>query len=128
MRFFSLLIILMWSYCLYAQPDTTAMIKAVETKLQGGATVSGILTDKNHLGLHPKTPFRELIKQYATTTPLKITTSEEPGKKIRVVCVVSNKEGKPVAGALVYLYQTDSRGWYAADAPHVLAYEGDHRH
>ena len=41
---------------------------------------------------------------------------------------VKNSENDPVAGALVYLYHTDSRGWYAADAPHVLQYEGDVRH
>ena len=29
---------------------------------------------------------------------------------------------------MVYLYHTDSRGWVASDAPHVLQYEGDIRH
>ena len=29
---------------------------------------------------------------------------------------------------MVYLYHTDSRGWFAPDAPHVLQYEGDIRH
>jgi len=29
---------------------------------------------------------------------------------------------------LVYLYQTDAKGWYAADAPHILVNEGDMRH
>ena len=42
--------------------------------------------------------------------------------------MITNKEGQPVSNALVYLYQTDSRGWYAADAPHVLMNEGDFRH
>jgi protocatechuate 3,4-dioxygenase beta subunit len=45
-----------------------------------------------------------------------------------VFVTVKNKEGKPVPDALVYLYQTDSRGWYAADAPHVLVNSGDIRH
>ncbi|HEX7847955.1 MAG TPA: hypothetical protein VF476_19285, partial [Chitinophagaceae bacterium] len=52
----------------------------------------------------------------------------EPGKKIKVIGTVKDRSGKPIAGALVYLYQTDSKGWYAADAPHVLKNEGDMRH
>jgi protocatechuate 3,4-dioxygenase beta subunit len=45
-----------------------------------------------------------------------------------VIGIVKDKDGKPVADALVYLYHTDSRGWYAADAPHVSMNEGDMRH
>lgn len=45
-----------------------------------------------------------------------------------MIGTVKGTDGKPVADALVYLYHTDSRGWYAADAPHVLQYEGDVRH
>jgi len=45
-----------------------------------------------------------------------------------VIGTVKDTDSKPVAGALVYLYHTDSRGWYAADAPHVLLNEGDIRH
>jgi protocatechuate 3,4-dioxygenase beta subunit len=49
-------------------------------------------------------------------------------KKIKVTGAVKNEQGNPISGAQVYLYQTDSRGWYAADAPHVLMNEGDMRH
>jgi protocatechuate 3,4-dioxygenase beta subunit len=49
-------------------------------------------------------------------------------KKIKIVATVKDKDGKPVSNATVYLYQTDYRGWYAADAPHVLMNEGDFRH
>lgn len=45
-----------------------------------------------------------------------------------MIGTVKDNIGKPVTGALVYLYHTDCRGWYAADAPHVLQYEGDMRH
>jgi protocatechuate 3,4-dioxygenase beta subunit len=112
-----------------AQPDDQTLLNEVTTKLQyKSATVSTILTEKKYLTIHPLTEFRELIKANCTTDILKITTTDEPGKKIRVLCTVNDKDGKPVAGALVYLYQTDYRGWYAADAPHVLINEGDMRH
>ncbi|MEO5564281.1 MAG: hypothetical protein ABIR18_12625 [Chitinophagaceae bacterium] len=115
--------------CLPAQTDNLALLKETEVKLKSSAaSVSDILTDKKYMFLHPSTPFREMIKQYSTTAVLKVATAQEPGKKIRVMGVIKNKDGQPVAGALVYLYQTDARGWYAADVPHVLGNEGDTRH
>jgi protocatechuate 3,4-dioxygenase beta subunit len=109
--------------------DSTALIKDAENLLKTKAvSVSGILSDKKYIGVHPATAFRDLVKQYATTDVLTINTPDEPGKKIVVKATVKNKEGKPVPNALVYLYQTDSKGWYAADAPHVTGNEGDTRH
>lgn len=128
MKIIGLLIASLQVYGLAAQADTAILIKEVQTKLSNGSSNSAILTDKKYLAAHPATSFRELIKQHATTAILNIATAEEPGKKIRVTGTINNKEGKPVVGALIYLYQTDARGWYAADAPHVLAYEGDMRH
>lgn len=114
---------------LSAQTDSLSLLHEAATKLQNkSASVSSILSDKKYLSIHPATAFRELIEANSTTDILKITTADEPGKKIRVLGTVTGKDGKPVAGALVYLYQTDSRGWYAGDAPHVLVYEGDMRH
>jgi len=111
---------------LFAQQDS--LLPDVTAKLKAGHDVSSILTDKKYDRLHPETAFRELIKNYSSTAVLSITTDTIPGKKIKVFGWVKNKEGKPIAGALVYLYHTDARGWYAADAPHVLQYEGDIRH
>lgn len=112
-----------------AQKDSTVTIKEVEAKLKNGsASVSGILSDKKYLALHPATAFRELIKKYSTDAILVITSADEPGKKIKVLCTVKGEDGLPVSNALVYLYQTDARGWYAADAPHVGGNEGDFRH
>ena len=34
---------------------------------------------------------------------------------ISLIGTVKDTDDKPVAGALVYLYHTHSRGWYAAD-------------
>lgn len=112
-----------------AQPGDTSLLNEVRTKLQNkSASVSAILSDKKYLSIHPLTDFRELIKANNGTDILTIVTPDEPGKKIRVLGTITDKEGKPIANALVYLYQTDYRGWYAADAPHVLANEGDMRH
>ena len=45
-----------------------------------------------------------------------------------MIGTIKNTDGKPIADAFVYLYHTDARGWYAADAPHVSMNEGDMRH
>lgn len=113
----------------FGQLDKDALIKEAEEKLKTNkATISQILTDKKYDALHPETSFRQIIEKYCKAEPISITTDTIPGKKIKVIGTVRDTGGKPVAGALVYLYHTDSRGWYAADAPHVLQYEGDIRH
>ena len=126
---FAIIFFLYSSTLLNAQKDSLVLLNEAKTKLQNkSATVSDILTEKKYLSIHPLTEFRELIKANSDANILKITTADEPGKKIRVTATVSDKNGKPIAGALVYLYQTDAKGWYAADAPHVLQNEGDTRH
>lgn len=112
-----------------AQKDSAASIKDAAALLKNGsATVSGLLSDKKYLSLHPDTDFRELIKEYCTVGALTIATDDEPGRKIKVLVTVKGTDSLPVANVLVYLYQTDSRGWYAAGSPHVGGNEGDMRH
>ena len=114
---------------LFSQTNKETLIKEAEEKLKTNkATISQILTDKKYDAVHPETSFRGLIKKYCKSEIISIATDTIPGKKIKVIGTIKEKDGKPVAGALVYLYHTDSRGWYAADAPHVLQYEGDIRH
>lgn len=104
-------------------------IKEAAEKLKTGkATVSQILTDKKYDAVHPETSFRDLIEKYAIAETISIASDTIPGKKIKVIGTIKNEDGKPVVNALVYLYHTDSRGWYAADAPHVNMNEGDMRH
>jgi protocatechuate 3,4-dioxygenase beta subunit len=123
------LLILLISVQTFGQTDTAKLMTEVDNKLKShSSTVSGILTDPTYDLLHPKTAFRELVKKYADTKTIVIANEREPGKKIIVTTTLKNKNGEPIADASVYLYQTDAKGWYAADAPHVLAYEGDHRH
>ena len=113
----------------FCQLNKETLIKEVEEKLKTNkATISQILTDKKYDAVHPETSFRELIKQYCKAEVTSIATDTIPGRKIKVVGTIKNAEGKPIAGALVYLYHTDVRGWYAADVPHVLMNEGDMRH
>jgi len=113
----------------FCQLEKDALIKETEEKLKTNkATISQILTDKKYDAVHPETSFRELIKEYCKAEIISIATDTIPGRKIKVIGTIKNTEGRRVADAFVYLYQTDARGWYAADAPHVSMNEGDMRH
>ncbi|MEO7922933.1 MAG: hypothetical protein ABIR30_04595 [Chitinophagaceae bacterium] len=121
-------LLLLFSACTTAQTGTE-LLKEVKTQLENGSvTVSTILADNKYASLHPETSFRQLIEKYSATGVLKIAAANEPGRKIKVFCTINDQDGKPVPGVSVYLYQTDYRGWYAADAPHVGGNEGDMRH
>jgi len=128
MKVLFLFLLMSSTCCISAQPDNTALLKEVETQLKADTSVSQILTNKKYLSIHPDTKFRELIEKFSSDKTLAIAPADEPGKKIQVICTVKNEAGKVVPGALVYLYQTDAKGWYAADAPHVQMNEGDIRH
>ncbi len=112
-----------------AQSGSEILLSEIESKLKTGtAKVSAILTDNKYLALHPETSFRELIKKNCASEPVKIATDSEPGKKIKVLASLKDEDGNSIAGAVVYFYQTDAKGWYAADQPHVGGNSGDQRH
>ncbi len=111
-----------------SQTGDTDLFSEVRSLLEKNSrSVSTVLSDKKYLSLHPQTAFRELVKKHSQDSILTITTPDEPGKKIRVTGRITNESGQPVSNALIYVYQTDSKGWYAADAPHVGGNSGDFR-
>ena len=121
--------LLICCHWLSAQKDNTTLIAGIEYQLlHHTVTVSQVLTNKDYEILHPETAFRELVKKYASGGPIEITPGNEHGKKIKIIVTLKNKDDQPLPGVTVYLYQTDARGWYAPDAPHVLMNEGDRRH
>ena len=125
----SILLCIAFSNASFSQVNKETLIKEVEEKLKTNkATISQILTDKKYDAVHPETSFRELIKKYCKAEVISIATDTIPGRKIKVIGAIKNTDGKPIADALVYLYHTDARGWYAADAPHISMNEGDMRH
>lgn len=125
---FTLLFIFTFSFLANAQ-DLIATLKQVENLLQSKKlTVSEILADEKYMPFHSQTAFRNLIKQYAPVGKITTVTPAEPGKRIKVKCTITDKDGKPFGNALAYAYQTSAKGWYADTAVHILANEGDMRH
>ena len=127
--FLTILLFIATANVLLSQNNKETLIKEAEEKIKNNqASISQILTDKKYDAVHSETSFREIIEKYCKAETISIATDTIPGKKIKVIGTVRDADRKPVTGALVYLYHTDSRGWYAADAPHVLQNEGDMRH
>lgn len=113
----------------YAPPDTAQLIARIDQQLSKGEKwVSAVLTDTALMFLHPVPAFREVIKKHAKVEKVRLTAPTEPGTPTRIEVNVVDGYDQPVRGALVYLYQTDARGWYADTAAHVLVREGDRRH
>ena len=109
--------------------ETKAQLAALEAALRSGKLdVDAMLADPQHLPLHGLTRFRELVRAHAPTGSVTLATADEPGPRIVANARLLDPKGKPLAGALVYAYQTDVRGWYAAEAPHVSGNSGDQKH
>ena len=126
--YYCLLFIYLSASCSYSQQNNSLLTK-IETELAGGqTTISDVLSATKYMSLHPETPFREMIKKYAKPGKIKIITDSEPGRKITVKGMITTAAGKPLSDALVYVYQTSDKGWYAADIPHVTGNEGDMNH
>jgi protocatechuate 3,4-dioxygenase beta subunit len=101
--------------------------RAREALERGGAT-SVMLADPSFAPLRPFTEFRELIRAHAKGSKSTLVPEGEPGTRLTVKGRVVDAEEKPVEGALVYAYQTSSKGWYAAEAPHISGNSGDTKH
>ena len=109
-------------------PDTKRLIESIDQQLHAGKlTVTDALADHQYAHLHSLTPFREVIKKNAKQGLVRLTTEGEPGLKILVKGTVRDHSG-PVKNALMYVYHTSDKGWYADTAAHVNMMEGDMRH
>jgi protocatechuate 3,4-dioxygenase beta subunit len=112
--------------------EETAQIKALIDKaqaaLQAGKTSADLLTDPAFLPAHEWPRFRQLIRSSAKLARLTMVTPKEPGEPLVVAGTVSDKDSKPIPGALLYVYHTSARGWYSDRAAHVAANEGDRKY
>ena len=103
------------------------LVRAKEL-VRSGKTVSDLLTDVQFDTVRPETSFRELIKENAKQHSISITPPNEAGTKITVKGTISNAQQQPLKNTLVYVYQTDTRGWYGSDRVHFQMNEGDRKH
>jgi protocatechuate 3,4-dioxygenase beta subunit len=58
---------------------------------------------------------RSCEQKVATSWEITIAGPDEPGDRLVVEGIVTGSNGKPVEGAIVYVYHTDASGYYAPD-------------
>lgn len=110
-------------------PQQTQTIQDLDAQLRTGAlSVGQVLTAPQWMPLHSLTAFRDVIKQNARAERIKLTPPGEPGLNITVQGAVADRDGRPLRDALIYVYQTSAKGWYADTAAHILIREGDMGH
>jgi transcriptional regulator GlxA family with amidase domain len=85
------------------------------------------LTEVDFESLRSEPRFRNLIKTHARSRA-RLTPANEPGDDLMVSGVIRGADGKPIADAIVYVYQTDHRGYYSPStatrdaAPRLFGY------
>lgn len=109
--------------------ESRALIGRARRALESKKTdASGILADPDYLPIHERTEFRQLIRDHARSSTITIVTPTEPGEAMVVTGTIRRKDGSPLKGALIYLYQTSAKGWYSDKAPHISGNSGDFKH
>lgn len=120
--------VLLHPFYAHSQNADSLALATTAKKMKSGLSVNQALSDASLMKLHSLTPFRELIKKHARTGTLIPVAADEPGKRITVSGVLMDKAGNIVPDALIYVYQTDARGYYADTGIHIRMNEGDRRH
>ena len=83
------------------------LIDQAQTNLASGKTTSlSLLTDPAFMAAHEWPRFRKLIRENVNNNQLTIVTPQEPGEPLLVSGLVRDKQGQPLKGALIYVYQT----------------------
>jgi protocatechuate 3,4-dioxygenase beta subunit len=81
--------------------------------LDAGASASRALIEPAFQPLHGNREYRELLRRHAHESKIVLVAPDEPGETLTVSGVVRDADGKPVAGALIYVFHTDARGYYS---------------
>lgn len=108
-----------------AGSEPGAVLERIEAALRAGACPTRTLTESAFGRLHTQARFRELIRGHARQATTVMVLPEEPGERLAFSGTVRDAAGSPVAGVLVYAFQTDARGIYSAageGAPRLFGY------
>jgi hypothetical protein len=105
--------------------EPRAILAQARQALESGkADVSALLSDPVYMPLHGHGPFRQLIREHAKGSRIRIVTPDEPGQRMTAAGRVLRADGKPAGGTLVYVYQTNNEGVYEGgnENPRLFGY------
>jgi hypothetical protein len=108
--------------------ELAPLLAKAKAAAKAGKHAGELLATAEFAPLHELTAFRALVRAGACVEELRLPLADEPGKPLTVIGTVANKQGKPVADALVYAYHTSAKGWYSDRAPHFSGDSADFGH
>lgn len=109
-------------------PVLLPLLEKARRAVADGADGGVLLARAEFAPLHELGAFRQLVRAHAPLREVRVPLEDEPGQPLLVRCRVEDRAGRPVAGALVYAYQTSAKGWYSDRAPHFSGNSGDVGH
>jgi protocatechuate 3,4-dioxygenase beta subunit len=89
-------------------------VESLAAALAAGLGTSAALTDPDLVSLHELPKFRALIKEHTREHKVDYAPRDEPGSPLRVTGRVLDEDGNPIANALVYVFQTNTKGIYSS--------------
>lgn len=96
------------------QRDHDAALERLARDLERGrVTAAAVLLDPDLEWLKGEPRFQRLMRVHATAWELTLVREDEPGTRLTVEGTVRDTDGNAVAGATVYVYQTDHAGHYS---------------
>ncbi len=72
-----------------------------------------VVATANAINREESLRLKQVIRKYTRHAQTVLTPPGEPGEPMIVSGTVHDSEGKPVAGALIYVFQADAKGYYA---------------
>src|SRR5262245_2985766 len=88
-------------------------LTSLEKAVAGNTSdIDRAFADADFSSLRSEPRFRNLVKTHARAKA-RITPTNEPGDALVVSGIVRGADGKPMPNAIVYVYQTDHRGYYS---------------
>lgn len=117
----------------YAREDMrpAALDLFIAAAAAGYPRPSEVLADTRFRKLRGDAPtratLRDVLRAHARESEVRMVDADEPGDPLHVRGVVRDLDGKPVAGALVYVFHTDHTGHYVEGGldesnPRLFAY------
>jgi len=125
-NFVFLFLLTIISFDCFSQPSNG--LASAKQKLATGKSITDILTDPQFDSLRTETEFRDLIRSYSNQKVVTLVTDKEPGTKITIKGKMLDQNKQPLKNLLIYVYHTDTRGWYGSDRVHFQMMEGDRKH
>lgn len=108
------------------EPDNIKkLIDDAEMELKSGQTTQLLLSCDKWKPARAWPRFRHLFRDNVKPGTITIVPDSEPGERMLFEGTVTDAEGQPVGGALIYLYHTSAKGWYSDKAAHISSNGGD---